>query len=104
MPKFKEEMKFLDFREKDSYLDAYMQWLSGLFSNFGIQNKTNPGGKKRILEFMNCPWEGEAQGNPIFCLICRSMVIRSFTWTFLKGTPVQNSSIASGSEKCTFYI
>lgn len=104
MPKFKEEMKSPDFRQSACYLDAYMQWLSGLFSNFGIQNKSIPNGTKRILEFMNCPWAGEAQGNPIFCLICRSIVIRSFTWTSLKGTPVQNSSIASGSEKCSFDI
>jgi PAS domain S-box-containing protein len=104
LPKFKEEMKSPEFRQKDHDLDTYMQWLSGLFSNFGIQNKTIPDGTKRILEFMNCPWASEAQGNPIFCFICRSIVIRSFTWTSLKGTPVQNSSIASGSEKCTFDI
>jgi hypothetical protein len=104
LPKFNEEIESPEFGQKNHDIDTYMQWLSGLFSNFGIQNKTIPDGTKRTLEFMNCPWAGEAQGNPIFCLICRSIVIRSFTWTSLKGTPVQNSSVASGSEKCTFNI
>lgn len=103
MPRFKEEMKSPDFRQKGD-LDAFMQWLSGLFTNFGIRNKTIPDGTKRRLELLNCPWTGEARGNPIFCLICRSIVIRSFTWTSLKGTPVQNSSIAGGSMTCAFDI
>lgn len=103
MPRFIKEMNSPDLKQKID-LNTFMQWLSGFFTNFGIQNKTIPDGTKRRLELHNCPWAGETRGNPIFCFICRSIVIRSFTWTCLKGTPVQNSSIASGSEKCTFEI
>lgn len=103
MPRFREEMRSHASGQKGD-LDAFMQWLSGLFTNFGIQNKTITDGTKRKLELHNCPWTGETRGNPIFCLICRSIVIRSFTWTSLKGTPVQNSSIASGSMTCIFDI
>jgi len=103
MPRFREEMRSHASGQKGD-LDAFMQWLSGLFTNFGIQNKTITDGTKRKLELHNCPWTGETCGNPIFCLICRSIVIRSFTWTSLKGTPVQNSSIASGSMTCIFDI
>jgi len=104
-PRFKEEMRQKDINHDPAQLlAAYMTWVSGLFSNFGIINKTTIDGKKEVLEFNNCPWRNEARGNPIFCFICRSLAKRSFTWTGLKGNVEQKSSIASGSKMCRFEI
>ena len=104
-PRFNEEMKQKDVNHDPAQLlTAYMTWLSGLFSNFGIENKMTIDGKKEVLEFNNCPWRNEARGNPIFCFICRSLAKRSFTWTGLKGNVEQKSSIASGSKICRFEI
>ena len=104
-PRFKDEMKQKDINHDPAQLlTAYMIWVSGLFSNFGIKNKTTINGKKEVLEFNNCPWRNEARGNPIFCFICRSLAKRSFTWTGLKGNVEQKSSIASGSKMCRFEI
>ncbi len=99
-PRFEDDMKIHGMNL--GKMDAFMQWISRLFSNFGISNKIIQEGTDRRFEFMDCPWAGEARGNPIFCFICRTIVIRSFTWTSLKGVPVQNSSIASGARTCTF--
>lgn len=104
-PRFKDEMKQKGINHDPAQLlTAYMIWVSGLFSNFGIENKTTIDGKKEVLEFNNCPWRNEARGNPIFCFICRSLAKRSFTWTGLKGSVEQKSSIASGSKMCRFEI
>jgi PAS domain S-box-containing protein len=104
-PRFKDEMKQKDIiHDPAQLLTAYMTWVSGLFSNFGIENKITIDGKKEVLEFNNCPWRNEARGNPIFCFICRSLAKRSFTWTGLKGNVEQKASIASGSKMCRFEI
>ena len=102
-PRFNEEMKQKSLNS-DQLLEFYMVWLSALFLNFGIENKKKTEGKKRVLEFTNCPWIHEARGNPIFCFICRSLAKRSFTWTALNGIVEQKSSIASGSKICRFEI
>ncbi len=109
-PGFEEEMKRLGYDQRigaentQEILDVLMPWLLGLFSNFGIQTRTTSEGIKRDIEFLNCPWIDEASGNPIFCFICRAMVIRSFTWTALKGSADQKTSIANGSQTCRFEI
>ena len=111
MPRFREEMRRLDDgrknRGKDSMpdeLDRFILWLSGLFSNLGIRTRTAPEGYENFFELLNCPWKGEASGNPVFCFICRTVVIRSFTWTSLKGSIGQESSIANDSQTCRFKI
>ncbi|MCX9011433.1 MAG: PAS domain S-box protein [Candidatus Methanoperedens sp.] len=113
MPKFQEEIRRLrrDMKiegegteNEQEMLDIYMVWLQGLFSNFGIRSRKFPIGTKRCLEFLNCPWAGEAKGNPVFCFICRTIVIRSFTWTELKGNADQSASIANGSPTCRFEV
>jgi hypothetical protein len=104
-PRFNEEMKQKPLNgDPKQLLEFYMVWLSALFLNFGIENKNKNEGKKRALEFTNCPWINEARGNPIFCFICRSLAKRSFTWTALNGVVEQKSSIASGSKICRFEI
>lgn len=105
LPRFNEEMKQMaGNHEPAQLLEAYMTWLSGLFFNFGIDNKKSLEGKKRVLGFTSCPWIHEARGNPIFCFICRTLAKRSFTWTGLHGSVEQKSSIASGSKICRFEI
>lgn len=104
-PRFNEEMKQKSLNgDPKQLLDFFMVWISALFLNFGIENKKKTEGKKRVLEFTNCPWINEARGNPIFCFICRSLAKRSFTWTALNGIVEQKSSIASGSKICRFDI
>lgn len=111
-PRFLEEMKLLGDQNVESYstedtnkiFDIYLSWLAGLFSSFGVQVIKKFHDSNSSLELLNCPWRSEARGNPIFCFICRTIVIRSFTWTSFKGSVNQNSSIASGSKICVFEI
>lgn len=106
-PRFEEKTRQLNLYFDDgtyNVFDVFMLWIAGLFSNLGIKTRTTPGGVKRSFELLNCPWKGEASGNPIFCFICRTIVMRSFTWTSLKGIVEQKSSIANGSQTCRFEI
>ncbi len=112
-PKFEDEMKRMSYGRKfedisikstQEELEFFMLWLFGLFSNLGIQTRTATKGTRGDFELLNCPWKGEASGNPIFCFICRTIVMRSFTWTSLKGSVDQKFSIANGSRTCKFGI
>ena len=91
--------------KKGSYmlLDGYLVWLSELFAGMGARTTTSARGPSGTLSILSCPWKSEAQGNPIFCLICRAMVTRSFTWT---GSCIvrHKSTIAQGSGTCTFEL
>ena len=112
-PRFQEEMKHLGYDQKVEYnsiedaykiLEIYLSWLAGLFSSFGVQVTKRFHKDNSSIELLNCPWRCEARGNPIFCFICRTIVIRSFTWISFKGNASQNSSIAGGSKMCVFEI
>lgn len=83
-------------------LNHYLSWISGMFSNLGIETSVERGRHAGALLFANCPWVNEARGNPIFCLICRAMAIRSFTWASPHGHASQRSSIVGGSGCCRF--
>ena len=109
--RFLEELEDINAREvlnsrdpKDIALlfDIYLEWLVALFSSFGTQAKGQPGKDHGHIELLACPWIEAAKGNPIFCLICRTMVIRSFMWTEIDGSASQTSSIAGGSPSCWF--
>jgi hypothetical protein len=90
--------------EEDSpqILDIYLSWISEMFSNLGIRTSVERGERTGRLLFANCPWAEEARGNPIFCLICRAMAIRSFTWASPSGHASQRSSIVGGAPCCQF--
>ena len=110
-PKFDEEIKqfLIGLKDNENVIEAkiinvFILWLTELFSNLGIEIRMTSNGKRYLIEFLNCPWKGEASGNPIFCFICRTILIRSFTWTSLKGNAEQGYSIASGSKTCRFDI
>jgi PAS domain S-box-containing protein len=83
-------------------LNHYLSWISGLFTNLGIETSVERGRRAGALLFANCPWVNEARGNPIFCLICRAMAIRSFTWASTRGHASQRSSIVEGAGSCRF--
>jgi len=85
---------------------AYLKWLSDLLLNLGIKTKMISEKSKNTLEFLTFPWMKDAAKNPIFSLIFRAMLIRSFTWTNLKGNVSQSSSLVDGSKsmKFEFYL
>ena len=83
-------------------LGLYLSWISEMFSNLGIETSVERERRAGRLSFGNCPWVDEARGNPIFCLICRAMAIRSFTWAAPRGHASQRSSIVGGAECCLF--
>jgi len=83
-------------------LNHYLSWVSEMFTNLGIETSAERGKRAGAILFANCPWVNEARGNPIFCLICRAMAIRSFTWASPHGHASQRSSIVGGAGCCQF--
>jgi PAS domain S-box-containing protein len=81
---------------------AFMIWLTGYFANFGVSVERAQMDNMGFLRLMGCPWYKGARENPIFCLICRTMVYRSFTWTEVEGIVSQHSSMANGAKSCDF--
>jgi hypothetical protein len=103
-PRFEEEMKRPGDTQTRETMNLFMLWLGNFFSNMDIQNRTAIEGPKGHLMLLNCPWKGDASSNPVFCFICRTIAIRSFTWSSLKGNADQKSSIANGAKACIFEI
>lgn len=83
-------------------LKGYLSWLKGYFSNLDVTVETKTKEEKGTFELISCPWMAEAKGNPVFCLLCRAIILRSFTWTGLGGSGVQKTSIAGGKKCCRF--
>ena len=113
LPEFKQEMDDLnegvavqgtESTAQTENLSRYLLWLLHFFTNLGAQPKTTPDGLSGNIEFSNCHWQDDGDFNPIFCLICRAMVLRSFSWTNLKGSVTHSDTIASGSSTCRFDI
>lgn len=103
-PCFDEEMckQFTD--DPNSIFNAYLTWLSDLFSSFGIQNKLTSNNQGYCIEFLNCPWKSEAKKKPIFCLNCKAIIKSSFNWTEFEGNVDQNLTIAEGFPSCIFRL
>ena len=103
-PGFLQEMKEKGIDESDgeAIFDAYLQWLTRLFTSFGIRVGVEDKSPRWYFEFDNCPWIDEAEKNPIFCLNCQAMISRSFDWTNLEGEVKRKGTIASGSPNCIF--
>jgi PAS domain S-box-containing protein len=110
MPKFKESVVESVLSEESdevkgsAILEEYIKWTSDLFMNFGIDVRTQSANGCQIIEFGSCPWQTEGHGNPIYCLLCKTMVTKSFTWTGLDGSINQIKSIADGAHSCQFDI
>ena len=97
-PQFEEGKSNLN----EDILNYYNEWIKGFLSNLGIEAENKLENHKNYLKFINCPWEKEAEYSPMFCMICRIIILRSFTWTSVKGNVEQISCMAEGSDKCTF--
>jgi PAS domain S-box-containing protein len=80
---------------------CYISWLSAFLSNLGIEAERKEVNGREYLKFLNCPWI-EAETSPMFCMICRAIVIRSFTWTNLNGNVEQNHCMADNADSCEF--
>ena len=105
-PQFEEELKnCLKTRGKEGpedVLSCYLAWVSDFMSNLDINTEISSHDGKDYLRFNNCPWTDEDNITPVFCLICRAIVIRSFTWTSLRGHVEQSNCLLEGSDKCSF--
>ncbi|MBI5680757.1 MAG: methanogen output domain 1-containing protein [Methanobacterium sp.] len=88
-------------RNMDNTFNCYIEWIKGFLSNIGIDAEQSCG-EYNGLTFLNCPWEQTAEYSPMFCLICRVIVIRSFTWTGIKGHVEQMTCKADGASNCGF--
>ena len=100
-PRFKEGTPE-DTLNQFNIFNNYNEWIKGFLSNLGIEAENTLENYKNYLKFSNCPWEKEAEYSPMFCMICRIIILRSFTWTSIKGNVEQISCMAEGSNKCTF--
>jgi PAS domain S-box-containing protein len=98
-PKFKEELeRCAETCSGDNDLfECYISWLAEFFMNLGVSSKHN----ESYIKLMNCPWI-EEESSPMFCLICRAIIMRSFTWTQLKGNVEQKTCMADSADSCVF--
>ena len=105
-PEFEKELKNkgLNISDRDtlSLFEAYLSWVSMLFTSLGIKNKIRSESDSWYLEFFNCPWNDYSAKNPIFCINCNAMVDCSFKWMNISGDVSRVSNIAGNSSKCSF--
>ncbi len=105
-PDFESELKKLGLNVNQEDIlplfEAYLSWISKLFTDLGVKNQIRPEGNSWYLEFYNCPWSESANKNPIFCINCNGMINSSFKWINIRGTVTGISNIASTSSKCSF--
>lgn len=113
MPEFKQEMDNLnksvavqgtETTAETENISRYLLWLQNFFANLGAHPNITSNDLSGYIEFSKCHWSNSNDRNPVFCLICRAMVLRSFSWTNLKGKVNHSNSIADGSNKCRFDI
>lgn len=105
-PVFEKELKEqgLHILNEDTSIlfEAYLLWISKLFTEFGIKNKIRSENDSWYLEFFNCPWHVYSAKNPIFCINCNAMINCSFKWINVQGDISRISNIAGNSSKCSF--
>ena len=88
--------------KNEIFFNCYLEWLGNFLFNLGINTDKVVDEDKISLTFKNCPWLDDAGASPMFCLICRAMVIRSFTWTSIRGNVEQTTCMADGAGHCNF--
>ncbi len=101
-PKFDEHLGNHPNLDDNEIFKLYIGWISEFLSNLGIETETFSKDDKNYLRFLNCPWEADTENSPMFCLICRIIVIRSFTWIPVNGNVEQISCMADGGNTCGF--
>lgn len=73
--------------DAEKVFNAYISWLKSFLKNLGIKTRIKKEKDHYKLEFITFPWGDNI--NPIFSLMFRTMLVRSFTWTKIKGNVVQ---------------
>ncbi|MDI9624421.1 MAG: methanogen output domain 1-containing protein [Methanothermobacter sp.] len=68
--------------------EAYISWLESFLKNLGIKTRIRKENQYKF-EFVTFPWDDHI--NPIFSLMFRTIIMRSFTWTKLEGNVIQTS-------------
>jgi PAS domain S-box-containing protein len=86
----------------DEALSAYLTWASELFSSFGINVAISQKEGRGQMELRNCPWITYARKNAVFCILCRAMASRSFSWVSPHGAMGLSTTIAGGRQSCGF--
>lgn len=81
---------------------CYISWLRDFFSNLGIETELTYENGSRLFKFHNCPWVDDTETSPMFCMICRVIVLRSFTWTNLNGNVGQTHCLEDRDNYCNF--
>lgn len=95
--------KNLDYYSKGTdNFERYLTWISEFLSNLGIETEVFSNENTDYIRFLKCPWEIDNEYSPMFCLICRVIIMRSFTWTNIKGNVEQISCVADGTNDCIF--
>ncbi len=99
-PFFDEQMDFMCVEKNICHnREAYTIWLSNFFRDIGVENEADV--EKKTLSISECPWmDMDSETSP--CILCRTLISRSFDWSGEKGRWIQHSCIASGDEKCVF--
>lgn len=104
-PSFQDDLdECLDVSENTSehIFLCYISWLKDFFSNLGIEAEITEEKGKQKFKFHNCPWAEDNETSPMFCMICRAIVLRSFTWTNLKGHVGQTHCLEDNDHYCNF--
>jgi hypothetical protein len=104
-PGFEAQMKRQGFEEAPTGEEAlahYLAWAAELFSSFGINVAISTKGGRGQMEFHNCPWMTYARKNAVFCILCRAMASRSFSWVAPHGAMGLGSTMADGRPNCKF--
>lgn len=86
----------------DNIFRCYIAWLRDFFSNLGIDTEITSKNGFKEFKFHNCPWIDDSDTSPMFCMICRVIVLRSFTWTNLKGHVGQTHCLEDKDNYCNF--
>lgn len=81
---------------------CYISWLKDFFINLGIESEFIDENDIKLFKFHNCPWVDDAETSPMFCMICRVIVLRSFTWTHLNGNVAQIHCLEDRDNICSF--
>jgi PAS domain S-box-containing protein len=106
-PRFREDLKGCletgnAAANPENIFRCYISWLREFFSNLGIDAEEENEKDYRQFKFHNCPWVDDSESSPMFCMICRAIVIRSFTWTNLKGNVEQTHCLEDKDNFCNF--
>jgi PAS domain S-box-containing protein len=86
--------------EGEGPIAQYIGWVVELFSNFGIEVSSSSQNNTGHLKFGNCPWKEYSAKNPVFCMLCRAMTSRSFSWAEPGGSVGLKGTIAAGRDSC----